>query len=85
MVGMIVFTNPEANLYNVNCSCCYTLNTLYNSILSYDKQIWTQQQTEKVILAIEKLNSSGYLASKEHELYVQDIKERKEINKHRKW
>lgn len=81
MTGMIVFTNPDANLSNVNCSCCYTLDKLYDSILLYQRRIWTDRQVEKVILAIEKNDTNSYLKAKEHEKYVQDIKERKEINK----
>ena len=84
MVGMIVFTNPDAHLGNVNCSCCYTMDMLYNAIISYNKQLWTMRQTEKIILAIEKLDTNSYTAAKEHEMYVQDLKERKEINKLRK-
>ena len=34
-----------------------------------------------MILTIEKLNSNSYTAAKEHELYVKDIKHRKDINK----
>ena len=84
MVGMIVFTNPEAYLGNVNCNCCFTLDMLYNAIMSYNKPIWDMKQTEKVILAIEKLDSSSYTKAKEHEMYVQDLKERQEINRRRK-
>lgn len=81
MAGMIVFTNPEAYLGNINCNCCFTLDMLYTGICSYTNRIWTDKQTEKMILAIEKLNSNSYTAAKEHELYVKDIKHRKDINK----
>ena len=81
MAGMIVFTNPEAYLGNVNCNCCYTLDMLYEAILSYNKPLWTPKETIKVIQAIEKLNSSSYLLNKEHEIYVKDIKHRHEINR----
>lgn len=81
MVGMIVFTNPEAELLNVNCNCCFTLDMLYEAILSYDRQLWSPNQTIKVIQKIEKLNSSSYILNKEHEAYVKDIQHRKEINR----
>ena len=81
MAGMIVFTNPDAYLGNVNCNCCYTLDMLYDAIISYQKPIWTPKQTVKIIQAVEKLNSSSYLLDKEHEMYVKDIKHRHEINR----
>ena len=84
MIGMIVFTNPEANLANVNCGCCYTLGNLFDSIMYCKQPLWNLRQVEKIILAIEKLDSNSYLKAKEHEMYVQDIKRRKEINKARR-
>jgi hypothetical protein len=81
MLGMIVFTNPEAYLGNVNCNCCYTLDTFAQTLLSYTNRIWSEKQTEKVIHAIEKLDSNSYSLSKEHVKFVQDIQKRHEINK----
>ena len=83
MTGMIVFTNPDANLSNVRSHFCYTLDNLYGAIMTYDKRLWTDNFNEKIILNIEKNDTNGYLKAKEHEKYVQDIKERKEINKRR--
>lgn len=80
MTGMIVFTNPRAFLGNVNCNCCYTLDMLYEGVLSYNNAIWTQKQTEKVILAIEKIDTNSYTKAKEHIVYLQDIKHRHAIN-----
>lgn len=79
--GMIVFTNPEAYLANVNCNCCFTIDKLYEAITFFRQPIWNEKQTIKVIQMIEKLNSSSYLLNKEHEIYVKDIKHRQEINK----
>jgi hypothetical protein len=81
MTGMIVFTNPEAYLGNVNCNCCYTIDMLYEAILSYQQPLWGMRQTEKVIKAIEKIDTNNYSGAKEHELYVKDIKHRHDINK----
>lgn len=83
MTGMIVFTNPEAYLGNVNCNCCYTVDMLYDAIISYDNPVWTMQQTEKVIHAIEKIDTNNYTGAKEHEMYVKDIKRRHDINRGR--
>lgn len=81
MTGMVVFTNPDAFLGNINCNCCYTLDMLYNAILNHDIPIWNMKQTEKVIHVIEKINSNNYTLSKEHTVYVQDLKNRQEINR----
>ena len=81
MTGMIVFTSPDAYIGNVNCNCCYTLDMLYEAILSFDKQLWSNKQTIKIIQMVEKLNNSSYLKSKEHEIYVKDIQHRQEINR----
>ena len=81
--GMIVFTNPQAYLGNINCNCCYTLDTLYNTLigLSTARPIWTPQQTEKIIHLIEKIDTNNYTNAKIHKAYVEDIKHHKEINK----
>lgn len=84
MSGMIVFTNPDADLSNVNCGCCYTVDRLYEAILSFDRQLWSMEQTEKVIARIEKMDSNNYSLSKEHVVYVKDIQRRKEIDRMRK-
>jgi hypothetical protein len=81
MTGMIVFTNPEAYLGNVNCTCCYTIDMLYEAILSYQQPLWNMKQTEKVIKAIEGIDTNNYTNAKEHEMYVKDIKHRHEINR----
>lgn len=81
MIGMIVFTNPEAYLGNVNCNCCYTLDMLYNAILSYNRPLWNMKQRDNIIKRIEYMNTSSYSLSKEHTQYVQDIKRRHEINR----
>lgn len=81
MTGMVVFTNPEAYLGNVNCNCCYTLDMFAEALFMYNRQIWTEKQTEQIIKAIEKLNSSSYSLSKEHTIYVKDMQNRHEINR----
>lgn len=81
MTGMIVFTNPDASLGNINCNCCFTLDMLTEAIFMYDKQIWDTRQTEQIIHAIEKINSSNYSLSKEHVMYIKDMQHRHEINR----
>lgn len=77
MTGMIVFTNPDAILGNVNCNCCYTLDILADAILSYRKILWNKKQTEKIIHAIEKIDSNSYSLAQEHIKYVKDIQNRR--------
>lgn len=81
MAGMVVFSNPEAVLGNVQCGCCFTLDMLYQSILSYTNVIWSDRQVHEIIKRIDKLNTNGYLKAKEHMMYVQDIQHRHEVNK----
>ena len=81
MTGMIVFTNPEAYLGNINCNCCYTLDMFAEALFSYNRRLWNKQQTEQVIKAVEKLNSSSYSLNKEHVKYVKDMQHRHEINR----
>lgn len=70
MTGMVVFTSPDADLSNVNCSCCYTVDTLAMAISSYQKQIFTLKKKDRIVEMIDKRNSSSYLAGKEHIQYV---------------
>ena len=81
MVGLIVFTNPQADLTNVNCPFCLTVPQLAQAIASYDKPIWNEKQKLAVIQRIEKVNSSSYLLSKEHVTFVKDLQHRQEVNK----
>lgn len=81
MTGMIVFTNPEAYLGNVNCNCCYTLDMFAEALFSYNTIIWNRKQTDFVIKSVESLNSSSYSLNKEHVTYVKDMQHRHEINR----
>ena len=81
MTGMIVFTNPEAYLGNINCNCCYTLDMFAEALLSYTNVLWNKKQTEFVIKSVENLNSSSYSLNKEHVTYVKDLQHRHEINR----
>jgi hypothetical protein len=51
------------------------------AIKSYDRQIWSKESTEKVIHAIEKIDSNNYTLAKEHVMYIKDMQNRHEINK----
>lgn len=81
MTGLIVFTNPQADLSNVKCPFCVTIPQLAQAIVSYDKLIWNEKQKLAVIQRIEKVNSSSYLLSKEHVTFVKDLQHRQEVNR----
>ncbi len=76
MTGMVVFTSPDADLSNVNCPCCYRVDTLAMAILSYQKQIFTLEKKDRIVEMIDKRNSSSYLAGKEHVNYVKTKQKR---------
>ena len=46
MQGAIVFTNEDADLSNVNCPYCFNILSLQYFILSYNVQIFTQEQVQ---------------------------------------
>lgn len=79
--GMIVFTNEDVNLDNVSCPFCYRIQSLYDAILSYQNVIFNEKQVDKIIDRIDKVNKSGYKASKAHVEYVKGIKQQAEMRK----
>lgn len=81
MTGIIVFTNPDAHLGNVNCNCCYTLDMFANALFSYNNIVWNKKQTEYMISRVEEIDSSNYTLSKEHVMYIKDMQHRHEINR----
>lgn len=81
IAGLIVFTNPESDLSNVACNCCFKIDTLYDAIVSFTNILWSPSNTIKVIKAIESIDTTSYTASKEHETYVKDMNRRHELNR----
>ena len=81
MIGLIVFTNENVNLDNVNCPFCYRVQGLYDVILSYNQPIFTEKQVDKIIDRIDKVNIANYKNSKKHVEYVKSIKEQAEMRK----
>ena len=81
ILGMIVFTSPDANLDNVRSDCCYTISTFTNTLMNHGCAVWDKKRVESLIKRIESINSSSYSLSKEHVTYVKDIQHRAEVNK----
>lgn len=81
--GVICFTNPDADLSNVNCPCCFTLEGLYQYFLSLTSYpiILTDNSIYRIIEKLDKTNTNGYLNAEKHIEYVKGIQEQKEARK----
>ena len=82
MAGIIVFTNPQANLDNVNCPFCVRADQLHYYLCNGGlNRCLSDKQVINIIKRIDKVNSSGYINDMKHKEYVQGIKARKDMYK----
>lgn len=79
--GIIVFTNDNANLDNVNCQFCIRVTDLYMYLTTQFNPCMTTKQVEDVIKRIDKVDTSSYLNNRKHVEYVKSIQEKKQRNK----
>ena len=81
--GVICFTNPEADLSNVSCPCCFTLEGLYQYFLALTNypEILSKDAIYKIIKRLDETNINGYLNAEKHIEYVRSIQEKKEARK----
>ena len=77
MSGVIVFTNPEVNLMNVNCPFCFQIDSLYSYIASFTTQILGERQVIAAIQRIDKIDTNSYMNRQKHIDYVNSIKEKR--------
>lgn len=77
MQGVIVFTNPEANLVNVNCPFCFTVDMLYEYIASFTVHALSDRQVISAIKRIDAINSDSYMNRQKHVDYVNSIKDKR--------
>jgi hypothetical protein len=77
MQGVIVFTNQEANLSNVNCPFCFNIDQFYGYIMQFQNVIFTDAQVVKAIERIDKVDINSYMNRQRHIQYVNSIKERR--------
>ena len=77
MQGVIVFTNPDANLANVNCPFCFNIDQLYGYITSFNRVILNPAQINNILKRIDHVNSDGYLNRQKHIAFVNKQKERR--------
>jgi hypothetical protein len=74
MSGVIVFTNTEANLQNVNCPFCFTIDQLYDYIVSFDRPIFSERNVIDLIKRIDSVNTDSYMNRQKHIAYVNSKK-----------
>ena len=77
MQGVIVFTNPEVNLMNVNCTFCFTVDMLYSYITKYVHPILSDKLVEKAVKRIDAVNKDSYMNRQKHIEYVNSLKNRR--------
>lgn len=81
--GAIVFTSGQVNLSNVACPFCYTVDMLYDCILSFNRQIFSDKEVIAIIRRIDKVNSSSYENDLKHIEYVKQQKQKYSRNTRR--
>ncbi|MBR1453561.1 MAG: NERD domain-containing protein, partial [Lachnospiraceae bacterium] len=77
MQGVIVFTNRNADLRNIDCPWCFNIDMLYEFITSFNRQIFNGKQMRQIIERIDKVNIDGYINRQKHVNYVNSIKNRR--------
>lgn len=74
MTGVIVFTNKDVNLDNVYCPFCFTVDSLYAFIMSYQNRIIGNKNIVKIIERIDKVDTNNYMNRRKHVKYVQKFR-----------
>lgn len=74
--GVIVFTNTNVNLDNIDCPFCIHVNQIYDYIMSFTNIILNEEQVWEAIRRIDKIDRSGYENNLKHIEYVNKFKER---------
>ena len=77
MTGVIVFTNSDANLMNVNCPFCFNVDGVYDYITSFDTPIFSEKMVYQIIKRLDSINKDSYLNRARHVDYVNRTKERR--------
>ena len=85
VTGIIVFTNDEADLTNVQYGCCIRAEMLYAYLMNYAcNPVLTDKNVYDIIKRLDKINQSGYLNAQKHIQFVKQQKERFEYYNARK-
>lgn len=75
--GVIVFTNEEANLANVNCPFCFNVDQLYYYISGFTNIVLDDKRVMEVIRRIDKVDTNSYMNRQKHIDYVNSLKDRR--------
>lgn len=76
-LGLIVFTDSDINLRNVNCNRVVTLQYLSNMIYSYRKIILSPHEVQKVCQILRNSNIQSNYQDKKHIKYVKSMRSNK--------
>lgn len=81
--GVICFTNPEANLDNVNCPFCFTVDRLYQYFIQCSQMppVLNDKLIYQVIKHLDDTNTSGYLNDMKHIQHVKEQQAKAEARK----
>ena len=84
--GIICFTNPDANLDNVNCFCCFTVDGLYQYLLNltYTPILLNEKVIYDVIEHLDKTNTSGYINDMKHVQFVKEQQNKAQMRKQKR-
>lgn len=77
MCGVIVFTNPDVNLSNVNCPFCFDVASLYDYICSFGNLILNNKNIAEIIKRIDGVDTNSYMNRAKHIEYVNSIKDKR--------
>ena len=77
MQGVIVFTNNDANLMNVNCPFCFNVDQLYSYIMQFNNILFNEKQVEAIIKRIDKVDTNNYMNRRKHINYVNSMKNKR--------
>lgn len=77
MQGVIVFTNNDANLDNVNCPFCFNIDNLYYYMTGFCNVVFNNKQIYEVIKRIDKVDTNSYLNRRKHIEFVNSQKDKR--------
>lgn len=75
--GVIVFTNDDADLTNVNCPFCFNVDSVYYYITGFQNMILNDKRVTEVIRRIDKVDTNSYMNRQKHIEYVNSLKDRR--------
>lgn len=74
MQGAVVFTNPDANLSNVDCPFCFNPEQLYYFITSFNNIIFNEYQVVYIANILQSLHRGSQYYRRKHNKYVEGLR-----------